>query len=128
LIDNAVTFDDIDSNNLAGGTITVAIGNVVPAEDLLEIRNQDTAPGQISVVGADVFYNFGAGPAQIASFAGGTGGAPLVVNLNAAATPVAVDALIQNLTYGNASQTPRRATSRSASSTATAPPTAAPTP
>ena len=41
----------------------------------------------------------------IGSFAGGMG-ATLTVTLNAAATSAAVDALIQNLTYENLSDTP----------------------
>ena len=106
LIDTSVVFSDIDSPSMGGGSMTVAITNVVAAQDLLDIRNQGAAANQISVVGTDVRYNFGSGAVSIGTLSGGTGGAPLVVNFNANATPVAVDALIQNVRYGNGSQLP----------------------
>jgi VCBS repeat-containing protein len=108
LIDTSVVFGDVDSPNLAGGSLTVRITNVVAGEDLLDVRSQGTADGQISVVGTDVRYNpVGAGGVvSIGTLSGGTGGAPLVISFNANATPAAVDALIQNVRYGNQSQQP----------------------
>ncbi len=108
LIDTSVVFGDVDSPNLAGGSLTVRITNVVAGEDLLDVRSQGTADGQISVVGTDVRYNpvGAAGVVSIGTLSGGTGGAPLVISFNANATPAAVDALIQNVRYGNQSQQP----------------------
>jgi VCBS repeat-containing protein len=106
LIDSAVTFADIDSPNLAGGFLRVAIGNVVANQDQLDIRSQGVGVGQISVVGTDVRYNFGSGPVSIGTVSGGTGVTPLVVTFSANATPVAADALIQNVRYGNTAQLP----------------------
>jgi Ca2+-binding RTX toxin-like protein len=98
LIDGDVTFDDSDGN-FDGGTVTVA-GAL--AEDVIAIRNEGTGVGQIGVSGANVTY----GGVIIGTFAGGTGGTTLTVTLNAAATSVAVDQLLENLTYANANQDP----------------------
>ena len=100
LIDADVAFGDVDSANLAGGTLTVA--GFVSGEDTIGIRNQGTGAGEIGVSGANVTY----GGVVIGTFTGGSGANDLVVTFNAAATPAAADALIQNLTYANASDTP----------------------
>ena len=97
LIDADVVLTDVEGN-FDGGTLTVS---GLLAEDAVAIRNQGSAAGQIGVSGADVTY----GGTTIGSFAGGNG-ATLTVTLNAAATAAAVDALIQNLTYANGSDTP----------------------
>ena len=106
LIDSAVVFADIDSADLAGGSLTVGISNGVANQDLLEVRNQGVGSGQISVSGSDVLFNAGAGAVVIGTLTGGSGGAALVISFNANATPTAVDALIQNIRYGNAAQLP----------------------
>lgn len=97
LIDSNVTFTDPD-NNFNGGTLTVS---GLLAEDAVTIRHQGTAAGQIGVSGSDVTF----GGAVIGSFTGGTG-STLTVTFNASATAAAIDALIQNLTYGNSSDAP----------------------
>src|SRR6185503_7720661 len=84
LIDSDVIFADPDQN-FSGDALSVS---GLLAEDLVAIRNQGSGAGQI-----------------IGSFAGGVG-ATLTVTLNAAATVASVDALIQNLTYANGSDTP----------------------
>jgi VCBS repeat-containing protein len=108
VIDGSVVLADIDSPDFGGGSVTVAISNVVAAEDLLGVRNQGTADGQISVSGSNVSYNpvGTAASVVIGTISGGSGSAPLVVTLNANASVAAVDALLQNITYGNASQLP----------------------
>ena len=98
LIDGDVTFDDSDGN-FNGGTVTVA-GAL--AEDVIAIRNEGTGVGQIGVSGANVTY----GGVVIGTFAGGTAGVTLTVTLNAAATSIAVDQLLENLTYANNSGDP----------------------
>ncbi len=49
---------------------------------------------------------FSFGGTLIGTVAGGSNGAALTVTFNASATAAAIDALIQNLTYANASDTP----------------------
>src|SRR5207249_390473 len=63
--------------------------------DRLEIRNQGTGAGQIGVSGSNVTF----GGVAIGSFTGGAGTTPLVVTLNANATPAAAQALVRNITF-----------------------------
>ncbi|MFZ4525670.1 MAG: beta strand repeat-containing protein [Chlorobium sp.] len=101
-IDSAVTFGDTDSADLNGGVLTVSYSSTGLTEDQLSIQNQGT--GQISVTDATVSYEnkeFGT------ITTGGSNGSNLVVSFNTPdATPTAVDALIQALTYKNTSDTP----------------------
>ncbi|TRO14970.1 DUF4347 domain-containing protein, partial [Ectopseudomonas mendocina] len=93
------TVTDADSANFDGGNVTVAITtNGTAGEDVLAIRNEGTGAGQISVSGSTVSYG-GIAIGTISS--SGTGGASLVVTLNASANAAAVQALIHNLTYAN---------------------------
>jgi Ca2+-binding RTX toxin-like protein len=98
LLDADVTFTDGD-NNFDGGTLTVA---GLLAEDSIAIRNQGNGAGEIGVSGSDVSF----GGTVIGTFAGGNAGTTLAVTFNASATAAAIDALIQNLTYANSSDTP----------------------
>ena len=100
LIDTDVTFADSDGN-FSGGTLTVA---GLLAEDRVAIRNQGTAAGQVGVSGANLTY----GGVVIGTIAGGSG-ATLTVTFNSVATSLAVDAVIENLTYANVSNTPTAA-------------------
>ncbi len=94
----AATVSDADSSDFDSGTLTVSFAaGSDAAEDVLAIRNQGTAIGQIGVSGNTVTY----GGMAIGSFAGGAGGSNLVVTLNANATPAAAQALVQNITYEN---------------------------
>jgi len=97
LLDADVTFTDGD-NYFGSGSLTVS---GLLAEDKVAVRNQGTGSGQIGVSGNTITY----GGVVIGSFTGGTG-TTLTVAFNLYATPEAVDALIQNLTYANASDTP----------------------
>jgi hypothetical protein len=97
IIDDDVTFTDPD-NNFNGGTLTVS--NLL-AQDTVAIRNEGTAAGEIGVSGSDVTF----GGILIGSFAGGAGGT-FTVTFNAAATAAGIEALIENLTYANSSDTP----------------------
>jgi len=93
---------DIDSLDFDGGNLTVSIaagGDI--ADDLLSIRDQGVGIGNISISGSDVLYDFGSGAVVIGTFAGGSGGADLVVSLNSSATPTALTGLVKNITYEN---------------------------
>jgi len=98
LIDGDVEFDDSDGN-FDGGTITVS-GALT--EDVIAVRNEGTGVGEVGVSGANITY----GGVVVGTFAGGTGGTTLTITLNAAATSVAVDQILENLTYANANQDP----------------------
>ncbi len=90
------TVTDVDSANFDTGTLTVSFtAGSDAAEDVLAIRNQGVAPGQIGVSGANVTY----GGVTIGTFAGGSGGANLVITFNANASVAAVQALVQNITF-----------------------------
>ena len=93
------TVTDADSADFGGGNVTVAItAGGTTTEDVLAIRNEGTGTGQISVSGSTVSYG---GTAIGTITSSGTGGASLVVTLNANANAAAVQALIHNLTYAN---------------------------
>ena len=95
-----VTVSDVDSANFAGGSLTVEVDfGLISAEDEISVRNQGTSAGQIGVSGSDVTY----GGVVIGSFTGGTGLVPLTITFNSSATPSAVTALVQNITYENVS-------------------------
>jgi len=96
LLDINVVFTDPDS--FSGGTLTLS---GVLAEDRISVRNQGTGAGEIGLSGSDVTY----GGVVVGTLSGGSG-ADLVITFNAAATAAAIDALIQNLTYANVSDTP----------------------
>ena len=102
LIAPAATLTDTDSPNFSTGALTVDFQTNGQAEDRLEVRNQGTGSGQISTSGSVVAYE----GVTIGAISGGVGVVPLTVDLNNNATPVAVQALIRNITYRNVSDTP----------------------
>ena len=90
VIDAAATLSDVDSPDFDGGTLTVEFTANATANDRLAI-DSNGGPGNISVNGSNVRYNFGSGPVTIGTFSGGTDGfTPLSVTLNANADEVAV--------------------------------------
>ncbi|MDD3329415.1 MAG: PKD domain-containing protein, partial [Zoogloea sp.] len=109
LIDAGIGLLDGDSANFAGGRLDVSFLTTygdpnqygVPglqAQDQLGIRHQGMAAEQIGVVGSTVYF----GGTAIGTITGnGANGSSLVVSFNAAATPNAVEHLIENLTYQN---------------------------
>ena len=107
VIDAAATAADADSTDFDTGTLTIDFTANGTADDRLAIRDEGIGVGQIGVSGSNVTYNFGAGAVTIGTFAGGTDGSmPLVITLNASSTPIAAQALMQNITYKNVSQNP----------------------
>ena len=90
-----------DADSLTFTSLQAAITANLQATDVLAIRNQGIAAGQIGVTGNSVTYE----GVTIGTFVGGTN-APLVVTLNASATATAVTALVRNITYRSTSENP----------------------
>jgi VCBS repeat-containing protein len=88
------TVVDPDNANFSTGNLTITSAGGLPA-DAIGIRNQGGGTGRIGLNGSNVTY----GGVTIGSFTGGTGGAPLVVTLNASATAAAVQALAASITF-----------------------------
>ncbi len=89
---------DVDSTNFDTGNLTVSIttgGD--PSEDVLSIRHDGMALGQIGLVSGDVFHS----GVQIGTATGGSGGVDLIITFNANVTPVAVTALLETITFEN---------------------------
>ncbi|MCF7763413.1 MAG: hypothetical protein K9N62_07040, partial [Verrucomicrobia bacterium] len=106
IVDSDVTFTD-DNASLSGGNLTVSYSSGGGAEDQLSINNQGTGSGQIGFsVGTVSYGGTSIGTVPTSGTGSGVNGASLIVTLNAGSTPTAVDALIQNLTYANTSNTP----------------------
>ncbi|WP_300435322.1 PKD domain-containing protein, partial [Zoogloea sp.] len=94
LIDN----DLVVSNNgtsFSGGSLWVYFTSGADSNDALAIRSVGFNAGQIGVNLNEVSF----GGVVIGTVAGGTGGAPLVVSLSGAASPAAIQALAENVTY-----------------------------
>ena len=107
IIDGGATVTDVDSADFDTGTLTIDFTANGTANDRLAINDQGAGVGNISLSGANVTYDFGAGAITIGTFAGGTDGStPLVITFNASATPVSVQALARQITFNNVSQDP----------------------
>ncbi|MCP4253896.1 MAG: DUF4347 domain-containing protein, partial [Candidatus Scalindua sp.] len=94
-----VIVTDVDLTDFDTGTLTVSFTGVGSdqEEDILAIRNQGYGTGEISIAGYGVAYE----GTLIGSFTGGANGVDLVITFNANANAVAVEALIENITYEN---------------------------
>src|SRR5712691_10514965 len=98
VLDSDVTFTDPD-NNFDTGTLVVS---GLLAEDSVGIKNVGSGAGQIGFAGGTVSFE----GTDIGTATGGTAGTDLTVTFNASATSTAIDALIQDLTYADSSDTP----------------------
>ncbi|SDF84993.1 VCBS repeat-containing protein, partial [Bradyrhizobium brasilense] len=99
-ISPAATVTDIDSVDFNGGHLTVALTANGAATDQLTIQNQGTGAGQIGLAGNNVTY----GGVVIGTFSGGNNGTNLSVTFtSAAATPAAVQALLDHILYATTS-------------------------
>jgi autotransporter-associated beta strand protein len=106
------TVTDSDSTDFDGGNVTVSIiNNRVNTEDVLSIRNEGTSGGQIGTSGLNITY--GGTLIGTRTIDGGTDSNDLVINLNSAATPAIIQALVRNLTYINTNTTEPTTTIRS---------------
>ncbi|MFC7497697.1 Ig-like domain-containing protein [Enterovirga sp. GCM10030262] len=100
------TLADPDSADFDGGSMTVGITANGDGDDRLTINPVGGGAGQIGVSGADVSYE----GIVIGTFSGGTSGSdPLEIDFNASATPVAVEALLRQISYSNVSDDPSAA-------------------
>jgi hypothetical protein len=97
LLDASVVFNDPD-HNFNGGSLTLT---GLLSQDIAGIRDEGSGAGQVGFSGGTISY----GGVAMGTASGGSG-ATLVVTFNANATASAIDALIQNLTYADASNTP----------------------
>ncbi|WP_416671886.1 DUF4347 domain-containing protein [Egbenema bharatensis] len=105
VIDNSVSFNDVDSPTLGGGHLRVTYSEGGGSEDQLSVQNTGNGTGQIGFNGTEVFF----GGVQIGSVdtsRPGTNGMVFQINFNDQATIAAVKALIESLTYQNTSATP----------------------
>ncbi|MGE3817834.1 MAG: DUF4347 domain-containing protein, partial [Isosphaeraceae bacterium] len=102
ILDASATVADPDSADFSGGTLTVRVATNATANDRLEV--QDSGNGTIQLSGNVVNWK-GSGPSvAIGTFTGGTNGStPLVVTLNANATPAKTQDLLRAIGYRNVS-------------------------
>lgn len=94
-IDSLASVVDPDSANMATGALTVSLTANGSTDDVLEIRNEGVAAGQIGVSGSNVTF----GGTVIGTFSGGSSAVPLTILLNSSATPTAVQALTRKITF-----------------------------
>ncbi len=110
IVDAAATLSDPDSLDFDTGTLTVDFTAGGAPNDRLEIRDQGSGAGNLTIDGIDVRYDFGAGPIVIGTVVGGTSGlTPLDITLNANANAASVEAILRNVTYENVSDNPETA-------------------
>ncbi|WP_348681074.1 beta strand repeat-containing protein [Alteromonas mediterranea] len=98
-IDADVDFTHI-SDDFDGGMLEVFYLTQSDADDLIAIETTGTGLGQISISGSDVSFE-GTAIGQISSGENGANGNGLSVTFNASATTIAIDALIEHLTYAS---------------------------
>ncbi|MGB3136310.1 MAG: VCBS domain-containing protein, partial [Nodosilinea sp.] len=101
LVATGLTVSDVDAPQFNGGSLTVALGSYFPG-DSLAIQAVGNGPGQINVLGSTISYEGN----PIGTFAGGNGSNLVVTFTTASATPAAVKALIERLTYASTSDDP----------------------
>jgi len=94
-----VEIEDIDSLDLDGGQLTVAMTGGT-ADDVLGV-----GPGGVHTDGNDLYYP-GPNGDLIGTFEGGTNGEDLVVTFTAAATPEIAEKLLNQVTFDNDSDAP----------------------
>ena len=84
---------DLAAADIMTGTLTIDFTVGGTANDRLEIRDQGSGLGNVSISGSNVRYDFGGGPIVIGTFTGGTSGSiPLVVTLSANSDDASVEA------------------------------------
>lgn len=98
ILDSDATVTDTDSADFMGGALVASLITNQGQGDRLSINNQGTGVGQIGLSGNNVTYEgIVIGTLRSSAF---------VVDFNIKATPVAVQALIQNITFSNTLASP----------------------
>lgn len=93
------TVSDLEGN-FDGGTVTV--GGLL-AEDVVSVRDQGDGAGQVGFDAATGEVSYGG---VVIGIATGGQGANLVITFDEDATTAAIEAVVENLTYANGSDTP----------------------
>ena len=75
-----------------GGTIVISGGL---SEDIISVRNQGNGAGEVGLAGSIVSFD----GAIVGMIAGGTGGTAATITLNVNADRLAIDAILESLTY-----------------------------
>jgi hypothetical protein len=113
--DTVAALSDVDTVDFFNAELTLSIiAGGATDEDLLSVRNQGTADGQISVDGSYIQYTSGGETNTIATLTGGSDGVDLVISFTGSnVTGAAVTALLQNLAYDNSDELSPTTTQRS---------------
>ena len=88
ILDNAATLTDADSPGIEFGKLRVALSDARVGDSLLIVPN-----GQVDLDGVNVAF----GGVVVGAVSGGTGGVPLEVRFNEAATPAAAQAILRRV-------------------------------
>ncbi len=114
VLDATAMVSDVDSSNFGTGVLTADVTGNCDNNDRLDVRDEGTGFGQISVSGTNVRFNPGSGVAVIGTiateFSCATPTPLLSITLNSNATPMATQALLRNLTYASTVATPGSST------------------
>ncbi|MFO1006751.1 MAG: Ig-like domain-containing protein [Planctomycetaceae bacterium] len=107
LVDTTLSVIDVDSPSFAGGSLTIAYDAIDPgsSQDQLSFQNQGTGSGMIGFSGGSVTYE-GVVIGTVRAGFDGSNGSSLIIDFTSTASPTAVNALLQQLTYQNTSNTP----------------------
>lgn len=103
ILSSGAVVTDGDSADFSGGNVLVTISANAQTGDVLSIRNQGTAAGQINTSGSGIFF----GSIRIGTFSTTSGGTSLSIKLNASATPGRIRVLIRNLQFSSVSDDPK---------------------
>jgi hypothetical protein len=101
-VSGGVTVTDVDSANFGGGTLTVKFTAGGQTGDRLTIRTA----GSVSTSGSDVLVS----GSLVGTKTGGVGTTPLVVTLNASATPSRIQSVLRQVAYNSVSENPQTVT------------------
>ena len=91
---------EVNVPSYAGGVLTLAVGNNYQIGDSLDIANQGTGPGELSVIGSQISI----GGTLIGSYTGS--GRSIDVTLNAAATSVAIEKILTRASFVHSTDDP----------------------
>ncbi|WP_139228556.1 autotransporter outer membrane beta-barrel domain-containing protein [Planctomicrobium piriforme] len=97
ILDGDATITDVDMTDLNGALLTVKIGTNAQASDILSIRNQGIAHGQVGIDGTNVTY----GGSIIGAWSGGTNNVSLTIRFNVLAKVDASQAVLRNIQFSN---------------------------